>query len=167
LALATPASRKSGDGLAQEINLSIVRQGDACPRGDCDSLVATNQVLLEQRLNADILTRLAVCFISSIICLGLRFAGLGMRMKTVVMGKPSGASMEEIMKIYPRHKVVVEKFIALGVVVGIGPFDDLGNMAIFKTRAAAEQYIKEDPFIQEGVVKSIEIREWKDSLLQD
>jgi uncharacterized protein YciI len=88
-------------------------------------------------------------------------------MKTVVIGKPSGASMEEIIKIYPRHKVVVEKFIALGVIVGIGPFDDLGNMAIFKTRAAGEQYIKEDPFIQESVVKSIEIRDWKDSLLQD
>jgi uncharacterized protein YciI len=88
-------------------------------------------------------------------------------MKTVVIGEPSGASMEEIMKIYPRHKVVVETFIARGVVVGIGPFDDLGNMAIFKTRAAAEEYIKQDPFIQEGVVKSIEIRDWKDSLLPD
>jgi uncharacterized protein len=88
-------------------------------------------------------------------------------MKTVVIGKPTGVSMEEIMKIYPRHRVVVEKFIARGVVVGIGPFDDFGNMAIFKTRAAAEEYIKEDPFILEGVVKSIEIREWKDSLLPD
>ena len=88
-------------------------------------------------------------------------------MKTVIIGQPSGASMEEIMKIYPRHKVVVEKFIALGVVVGIGPFDNLGNMAIFKTRAAAEEYVKEDPFILEGVVKSIEIRDWKDSLLPD
>jgi uncharacterized protein len=88
-------------------------------------------------------------------------------MKTVVIGEPSGASMEEIMKIYPRHKIVVEKFIARGVVVGIGPFEDLGNMAIFKTRAAAEEYIKEDPFIQEGVVKSIEIRDWKDFLLPD
>jgi uncharacterized protein YciI len=88
-------------------------------------------------------------------------------MKTVVIGAPSGASMEEIMKIYPRHRLVVDQFIARGVVVGIGPFDNLGNMAIFKTRAAAEEYIKEDPFIREGVVKSIEIREWKDSLLPD
>jgi uncharacterized protein YciI len=88
-------------------------------------------------------------------------------MKTVVIGAPSGVSMEEIMKIYPRHRLVVEKLIARGVVVGIGPFDNLGNMAIFKTRAAAEEYIKEDPFIQEGVVNSIEIRDWKDSLLPD
>jgi uncharacterized protein YciI len=88
-------------------------------------------------------------------------------MKTVVIGEASGVSMEEIMKIYPRHRVVVDRFVARGVVVGIGPFDDFGNMAIFKTRAAAEEYIKEDPFIQEGVVKSIVIRDWKDSLLPD
>jgi uncharacterized protein YciI len=88
-------------------------------------------------------------------------------MKTIVIGESSGVTMEEIMKIYPRHKVVVEKFIKRGVVVGIGPFDDLGNMAIFKTRAAGEEYIKEDPFILEGVVRSIQIRDWKDSLLPE
>lgn len=88
-------------------------------------------------------------------------------MKTVVIGEPSGISMEEIMKIYPRHKTVVEKFIARDVVIGIGPFADFGNMAIFKTRAAAEEYAKEDPFILEGVVRSIAIRDWKDSLLPE
>ncbi len=86
-------------------------------------------------------------------------------MKAVVIAEASGAGMEEIMKIFPRHKAIVEKFIAQGVVVGIGPFDDLGNMAIFKTRAAAEEYVKEDPFILEGLVKSVRIRDWKDSLL--
>jgi uncharacterized protein YciI len=90
-----------------------------------------------------------------------------MQMKTVVIGEPSGASMQEIMQVYPRHKVVVEKFIARGLVVGIGPFDDLGNMAIFKTRTAAEEYIKEDPFILEGMVRAIKIRDWKDSLLPE
>lgn len=86
-------------------------------------------------------------------------------MKAVVIGETTGVSMEEIMKVYPRHKVVVEKFVAKGVVVGIGPFDDLGNMAIFTTRAAAEEYVKEDPFVLEGIVRSVRIREWKDSLL--
>jgi uncharacterized protein YciI len=90
--------------------------------------------------------------------------GRSRRMKTVVTGESSGMSMEEIMKVYPRHKAVVEKFIAGGVVVGIGPFDDLGNMAIFATRAAAEEYVKEDPFILEGVVKSVRIRDWTDVL---
>jgi uncharacterized protein YciI len=86
-------------------------------------------------------------------------------MKAVVIGEPSGMSMEEISKVFPRHKAVVDKFLARGDVIGIGPFADLGNMAIFKTRAAAEEFVMEDPFILEGVVKPFKIRDWKDSML--
>ena len=88
-------------------------------------------------------------------------------MKIVVIGESSGASMETIMKVFPRHKAVVDRLIARGVVVGIGPFSDGGNMAIFKTREAAEEFAREDPFILEGVVKSFRIVEWKDSLIPD
>ena len=63
-------------------------------------------------------------------------------MKAVVIGESSGASREAIMAVYPRHKAVVDKFIARDVVVGIGPFSDGGNMAIFKTRAEAEAFSK-------------------------
>lgn len=86
-------------------------------------------------------------------------------MKTVVIGTSSGATMEQIMQVYPRHKVVVDKYIRQGDVVGIGPFMDRGNMAIFKTRAAAEAFVKEDPFILEGLVASVTIREWDDNLI--
>jgi uncharacterized protein YciI len=88
-------------------------------------------------------------------------------MKAVVIGQSSGASMETIMAAYPRHKAVVDKFIARGVVVGIGPFTDGGNMAIFKTLEDAEAFSKEDPFILEGLVKSFVIKEWRDSLLPE
>lgn len=88
-------------------------------------------------------------------------------MKIVVIGESSGVSMETIMSVYPRHKVIVEKYIARGDVIGIGPFSDLGNMAIFKTRAAAEQFVIEDPFILEGIVKSFTIKEWNDSLIPE
>ena len=88
-------------------------------------------------------------------------------MKAVVIGAPSGATMETIMSVYPRHKQVVDRFIARGVVIGIGPFSDLGNMAIFTTRAAAEQFTREDPFILEGLVKSFEIKDWNDTLLPE
>lgn len=86
-------------------------------------------------------------------------------MKAVVIGEPSGATMEAIMAVYPRHLVVVKKYISMGEVIGIGPFSDRGNMAIFKTRAAAEQFVTEDPFILEGLVKSFAIRDWNDNLL--
>ena len=86
-------------------------------------------------------------------------------MKSVVIGESSGKSMEVIMSVYPRHKIVVDKFISRGEVIGIGPFTDMGNMAIFKTRAAAEEFVKEDPFILEGLVKSFVIRDWNDNLI--
>ncbi|HEY3370679.1 MAG TPA: hypothetical protein VGK10_07520 [Prolixibacteraceae bacterium] len=86
-------------------------------------------------------------------------------MKAVVIGESSGASMDQIMAVYPRHKLVVDKYIERGDVIGIGPFTDSGNMAIFKTRAAAEQFVLEDPFILEGLAKSFVIRDWADELL--
>ena len=73
--------------------------------------------------------------------------------------------METIMAVYPRHKAIVDKYIERGDVIGIGPFTDRGNMAIFKTRAAAEQFVTEDPFILEGLVKSFAIRDWDDNLI--
>ena len=88
-------------------------------------------------------------------------------MKIVVIGESSGAPMETIMQVYPRHKAVVNKYIEMGEVIGIGPFSDRGNMAIFKTRSAAEQFVKEDPFILEGLVKSFAIREWNDNLIPE
>jgi len=33
-------------------------------------------------------------------------------MKTVVIGESSGATMDQIMAVYPRHKVVVDAFVA-------------------------------------------------------
>ena len=86
-------------------------------------------------------------------------------MKAVVIGESSDASMEMIMSVYPSHKAIVDKYVAKNEVIGIGPFSDRGNMTIFKTRAAAEQFVTEDPFILEGLVKSFVIRDWNDTML--
>lgn len=50
-------------------------------------------------------------------------------------------------------------------IIGIGPFTDMGNMAIFKTHAAADQFVKEDPFILEGLIKSFNIDVRNDNLI--
>lgn len=88
-------------------------------------------------------------------------------MKAVVIGESSGASRDAIMAVYPRHKVIVDTFVARGVVLGIGPFADGGNMAILTSRAEAEAFSREDPFILEGLVKSVVIKDWGDSLLPE
>jgi hypothetical protein len=33
-------------------------------------------------------------------------------MKAVVIGEASGATMEAIMKVYPRHKAIIDNYIA-------------------------------------------------------
>ena len=86
-------------------------------------------------------------------------------MKAVVIGESSGATMEQVMAVYPRHKALVDEFVARGEVIGIGPFTDRGNMAIFRTREAAEAFAKQDPFMLEGLVKSYTVREWLDKML--
>jgi len=87
-------------------------------------------------------------------------------MKAVVIGIGSGAGMDAIMAVYPRHKAVVDAFVARGDVIGIGPFADRGgSLSIFRSREAAEQFVKQDPFILEGLIKSFDIREWADDLL--
>lgn len=86
-------------------------------------------------------------------------------MKAVVIGESSGATMEQVMAVYPRHKAVVDDFVARGEVIGIGPFGDRGNMAIFRTREAAEEFVKRDPFALEGLVKAYVVRDWHDTML--
>ena len=84
-----------------------------------------------------------------------------------VIGSSAGKTRDEIMAIYPRHKAFLDEFIARGEVVGVGPFTDAagGNMALFRSRAAAEAFAKSDPFFLEGVVKDYQIKDWGDKLL--
>src|SRR4051812_28404637 len=84
-----------------------------------------------------------------------------------VIGSSAGKSREEIMAVYPRHKAFLDPFVARGEVVGVGPFIDPagGNMALFRTRAAAEAFVSGDPFALEGLVKEYQIKDWADQTL--
>jgi hypothetical protein len=84
-----------------------------------------------------------------------------------VIGSSGGKTRDEIMAIYPRHKTFLDQFIDRGEVVGVGPFTDPGggNMALFRTRGAAEAFAKLDPFFLEGVVKEYQIKDWGDTML--
>ena len=86
-------------------------------------------------------------------------------MKFVVIGESAGASRDDIMAVYPRHKAVVDAFVERGDIVGIGPFGDGGNMAIFRSHEAAVAFAEQDPFIAEGLIASFTIRPWLDEML--
>jgi uncharacterized protein YciI len=84
-----------------------------------------------------------------------------------VIGSGAGRSRDDIMAVYPRHKAFLDQFVARGEVVGVGPFIDGGggNMALFRSRAAAEAFAAADPFLLEGLVKEYQIRDWGDQML--
>jgi uncharacterized protein YciI len=84
-----------------------------------------------------------------------------------VIGTSAGLTRDEIMAIYPRHKAFLDLFLARGDVVGVGPFTDSGggNMALFRSRAAAEAFAGSDPFFLEGAVREYQIKEWGDNML--
>jgi uncharacterized protein YciI len=71
------------------------------------------------------------------------------------------------MSVYPRHKAFLDQFVARGEVVGVGPFVDAGggNMALFRSRAAAEAFAKGDPFCLDGIVKEYRVKDWGDQML--
>jgi uncharacterized protein len=66
---------------------------------------------------------------------------------------------------FPAHKARLDAFHARGDLLAVGTFGDPqaeGSMAIFTTRAAAEEFVAEDPFVLNGVVAAHEIRDWDD-----
>jgi uncharacterized protein YciI len=85
-----------------------------------------------------------------------------------VIGSSAGKSRAEVMAVYPRHKAFLDTFQAKGEVVGVGPFTDAGggNMALFRSRAAAEAFAQSDPFLLEGLVKEYQIKEWGDRQIE-
>lgn len=84
-----------------------------------------------------------------------------------VIGTSAGEGREAAMAVYPRHKAFLDEFVARGEVVGVGPFLDAGggNMALFRTRTAAEAFAASDPFFLEGLVKEYQIKDWGDQML--
>ena len=88
-------------------------------------------------------------------------------MKAVAFYETGSSTMEQIMAVYPRHKAYLDSFVEKGQVYGIGPFAGGrdGSMGIFKSREIAEEFVKNDPFVLEGLVGKITIKEWNDSLL--
>lgn len=68
---------------------------------------------------------------------------------------------------FPAHSARLDEFHADGRLLMVGTFADpqeQGSMAIFTTREAAEEFVKGDPFVLNGVVKGWEIWEWNEAL---
>ena len=69
--------------------------------------------------------------------------------------------------VFPAHKARLDDFHARGELLMVGTFGDPqaeGSMAIFRTREGAKEFVADDPFVRDGVVKSWQIRQWNEVL---
>jgi uncharacterized protein YciI len=88
-------------------------------------------------------------------------------MKAVVMYETALEAMPKIPQHFPAHKVRVDEFAARGELLAVGTWADPreGSMAIFRTREAAEKFVKDDPFVLNGIVARYQIKDWNETLL--
>ena len=68
------------------------------------------------------------------------------------------------------HRGLWRTFAADGRLLMIGPFADEpagGAMGVFTSRAAAEDFARQDPFVTSGLVSTWTIREWMEALVPE
>jgi uncharacterized protein len=68
------------------------------------------------------------------------------------------------------HRARWAEFRRRGKLLMIGPFanaQDDGTMAIFTTRQAAEEFVRGDPFVLNGVVRKWIIRDWIEAIVPE
>jgi uncharacterized protein YciI len=66
---------------------------------------------------------------------------------------------------FAAHRARWKDFQADGTLLLIGPYSDQsGALAVFTTRAAAEEFARSDPFVLNGVVRGWSVKEWAEAL---
>ena len=91
-------------------------------------------------------------------------------MKAVVFFESAAGVAETAPLHAAAHVARWREFAGRGELLMIGPFANAqedGAMGIFTTREAAEEFVRGDPFVLHGVVRSWTIREWNEALVPD
>ena len=88
-------------------------------------------------------------------------------MKAVIFYEIGDSPMEEIRAAFPRHKALLDAFHARGDLLAVGAWANPleGSMGVFKDRNSAEDFSRQDPFVVEGLVGKVTIKDWNENLL--
>jgi uncharacterized protein len=91
-----------------------------------------------------------------------------MRTKYVLLYESADDVLSKAPAHFAAHSERGQEFHERGSLLAYGPFGDPqqeGSMAVFTTREAAEEFVRGDPFVLNGVVRSWEIRAWNEAFL--
>jgi uncharacterized protein YciI len=86
--------------------------------------------------------------------------------KYVVFYELAEGAMPKIPEHFPGHRARNLEFQARGTLLMTGAFADPreGAMAVFTTKEAAEEFVRGDPFVLNGIVGRWYVREWNEAL---
>jgi uncharacterized protein len=89
-----------------------------------------------------------------------------MTMKYVLFYELAADGLAKVAEQLPGHQRRMAAFHAAGTLLMAGPYGapPVGALAIFTTREAAEEFVKEDPFVVHGVVSTYTIHDWAEAL---
>jgi uncharacterized protein len=89
------------------------------------------------------------------------------KLKAVVFYESAPDVLEKAPLHFAAHKAHFQAFVERGELLAIGPFSDPreGSMAVFTTREAAEAFVRDDPFVLNGVVARHTIKDWRETLM--
>jgi uncharacterized protein YciI len=68
---------------------------------------------------------------------------------------------------FPAHSARLDEFHARGDLLLVGTFADPqkdGSMSVWRSREAAEEFARQDPFVLNGVVSSWRVLDWNEIL---
>ena len=87
-------------------------------------------------------------------------------MKYVMFYETDPAALPKAAQHLPAHRARLDAFHARGVLLMAGPLMEPtdGALGVFTTREAAEEFIREDPFVVHGVVTKWSVRPWNEVL---
>jgi uncharacterized protein len=88
-------------------------------------------------------------------------------MKYVMVYEMAPAGLERARLHFQAHRARLDEFHSRGTLLMAGPWANPmeGAIGIFTTREAAEEFIRDDPFVVNGVVGEWTIREWNEVLV--
>lgn len=89
-------------------------------------------------------------------------------MKAVVFYESADDLAEKAPLHFAAHVARYQPYVESGQLLMIGTFADPqkdGSMGVFTSREAAEEFVKGDPFVLNGVVKGYRILDWNEALV--
>jgi uncharacterized protein YciI len=83
-------------------------------------------------------------------------------MKIVSFYEMAPDALSKVAAHFPAHRAQLDEFHNRGVLLAAGPLGNPpeGAMAIFTSREAAEEFVKDDPFVTSGLVSKWRLVEW-------